>query len=218
MIAIPIDKGEYGTALAIFMAAGIVNSFIMYFFSVFFKWALMGVYQPIMKPMWSWWAMRTEAVAVFYGGLSSKVLLEYLRGTPFLPWLLRPYGMKIGKGVCINSTDLTEFDCIRIGDFSAINMQAEIQTHLYEDRVMKVGRIDIGRGVTIGSGTTILYDTKIEDFAQIGPLSLVMKGETLPTGTVWSGSPTQPMPVNPHSVAKQQAAAPAPKEKEVAGG
>jgi non-ribosomal peptide synthetase-like protein len=199
LIAIPIDKGDYWTALGIFMAAGIVNSFIMYFFSVSFKWVAMGVYRPIMKPMWSWWAMRTEAVAVFYGGLAGKVLLEYLRGTPFLPWLLKPYGMKVGKGVFINSTDLTEFDCIRIGDFSAINMQAEIQTHLYEDRVMKVGRIDIGKGVSVGSGTTILYDTKIEDWVQVGPLSLLMKGETLPRSTVWSGSPTQPMPVNPHS-------------------
>ncbi len=199
MIAIPIDKGNYGTALAIFMAAGVVNSLLMYLFSVSFKWIFMGIYRPIMKPMWSWWAMRTEAVAVFYGGLAGKVLLEYLRGTPFLPWLLKPYGMKVGKGVYINSTDLTEFDCIRIGDFAAINMQAEIQTHLYEDRVMKVGRIDIGKGVTIASGTTILYDTKIEDFAQIGPLSLLMKGETIPAGTVWWGSPTQPVAVNPHA-------------------
>ena len=215
MIAIPIDKGQYWTALGIFMAAGIINSFIMYFFSVSFKWVAMGIYRPIMKPMWSWWAMRTEAVAVFYGGLAGKVLLEYLRGTPFLPWLLRPYGMKVGRGVYINSTDLTEFDCIRIGDFSAINMQAEIQTHLYEDRVMKVGRIDIGKGVTIGAGTTVLYDTKIEDWVQVGPLSLLMKGETLPTNTVWSGSPTQPMPVNPHSSVQQRAVA-AAKEKDAA--
>ncbi len=212
MIAIPIDQGHYWTALGIFMAAGIINSFIMYFFSMGFKWVLMGVYKPIMKPMWSWWAMRTEAVAVFYGGLSSKVLLEYLRGTPFLPWLLRPYGMKVGKGVYINSTDITEFDCIRIGDFSAINMQAEIQTHLYEDRVMKVGRIDIGKGVTVGSGTTILYDTKIEDWVQVGPLSLLMKGETLPTSTVWSGSPTQPMPVNPHATVAVRTAKASPEK------
>ncbi len=202
LIAIPIDQGRYWTAAGIFLVAGIVNSLIMYSFSVSFKWLSMGIYRPIMKPMWSWWAMRTEAVAVFYGGLAGKVLLEYLRGTPFLPWLLRPYGMKVGKGVFINSTDITEFDCIKIGDYSAINMQAEIQTHLYEDRVMKVGRIDIGKGVSIGSGTTILYDTKIEDWVQVGPLSLVMKGETLPTSTLWSGSPTQPMPINPHAAVK----------------
>lgn len=199
MIAIPIDLGNYGMAFGMFMVAGIVTALVMFSFSMVFKWIMMGVYKPIMKPMWSWWAMRTEAVAVFYGGLASKVLMDYLRGTPFLPWFYRLYGFKIGKGVYMNTTDVTEFDCIRIGDFSVINMQVELQTHLYEDRVMKVGRIDIGRCVTIGSGTTILYDTKIEDFVQVGPLSLLMKGETLPRGTIWSGSPTQPMPINPHS-------------------
>ena len=40
------------------------------------KWLLMGVYKPGMQPMWSWWAMRTEAVAVLYWGLAGKVLLE----------------------------------------------------------------------------------------------------------------------------------------------
>jgi non-ribosomal peptide synthetase-like protein len=215
MIAIPIDKGDYGTAVVIFMVAGIVNSLIMYACSVAIKWLLMGIYKPIMKPMWSWWAMRTEAVAVFYGGLASKVLLEYLRGTPFLPWLLRPYGTRIGKGTWINCTDITEFDCITIGDFSVLNSQVCPQTHLYEDRVMKVGRIKIGRCVTIGSGTTILYDTTIEDNVIVGPLSLVMKGETLPAGTIWSGCPTQPMPLNPHATPKLGGIVPA-KEKAVA--
>ena len=217
MIAIPIDKGDWGTAAAIFMIAGVVNSLLMFALSVTFKWLAMGVYKPIMKPMWSWWAMRTEAVAVFYGGLSSKVLMDYLRGTPFLPWMYRFYGMKTGKGIYMNTCDLTEFDCIKLGDFAVINMQVELQTHLYEDRVMKVGRIDIGKGATVGAGTTILYDTKIEDFAQLGPLSLLMKGETIPTGTVWSGSPTQPMPINPHSTVKPRTVSAAAKEKEVAG-
>jgi non-ribosomal peptide synthetase-like protein len=216
LIAIPIDKGHYGTAIGIFMVAGVVNALIMYSFSVSFKWISMGIYRPIMKPMWSWWAMRTEAVAVFYGGLAGKVLLEYLRGTPFLPWMLRPYGMKVGKGVFINSTDITEFDCIKIGDYSTINMQAEIQTHLYEDRVMKVGRIDIGKGVCVGTGTTILYDTKVEDWVQIGPLSLLMKGETLPTSTLWTGSPTQPMAVNPHATVHPGAVAKAKDQAAVA--
>ena len=36
----------------------------------------------VAKPMWSWWAMRTEAVAACsYWGLAGKVLLEHVRGT-----------------------------------------------------------------------------------------------------------------------------------------
>ncbi len=137
--------------------------------------------------------MRTEAVAVFYGGLASKVWLEYLRGTPFLPWFLRLFGTKIGKGTWINSTDLTEFDCITIGDYAALNMICCPQTHLYEDRIMKVGRIEIGRGATVGTGATILYDSKVGEFAQVRPLTLVMKGESIPAHSICAGSPAQPV-------------------------
>ncbi len=193
MIATPFGEARWGQALALFMVAGIVTSLLMYLLVLLAKWTLMGVYKPIMKPMWSWWAMRTEAVAVFYGGLASKVLLEYFRGTPLLPWLLRPLGTKVGKGAWINSVDLTEFDCVTIGDHVALNMFSCPQTHLYEDRVMKVGRIEIGRGATIGSGSTILYDSKIGEFAQIRPLTLVMKGESIPAHSIWAGSPAQPV-------------------------
>ena len=193
IIEFPINAGRYGVALAIFFAAGIVVSMTMLLVSVAFKWLAMGIYRPIQKPMWSWWAMRAEAVSVLYGGLSSKVMLDYVRGTPMMPWLLRLYGMKIGRGTYINCADLTEFDCVAIGDYSVVNMHANPQTHLYEDRVMKVGRIEIGKGVTLGTGSLVLYDTRIGDFARLEPLTVVMKGETIPPHTVWSGAPAERM-------------------------
>jgi non-ribosomal peptide synthetase-like protein len=193
IIAEPFDEDRWGEVVALVMSAGIVIAFLLYSFSVLTKWAFMGVYKPVMKPMWSWWAMRTEAVAVFYGGLASKTLLEFLRGTPFLPWMLRPFGTKVGKGVWINSCDITEFDCTSIGDHAVLNMISCPQTHLYEDRIMKVGRIEIGRGATIGSGSTVLYDSKIGDFAQLKPLTLVMKGESIPAHSIWAGAPAQPV-------------------------
>jgi non-ribosomal peptide synthetase-like protein len=192
ILEVLIDEKRWLAATGVFMGAGGGIALVMYVCSVAFKWAMMGRYEPTMKPMWSWWAMRTEAVAVFYGGLASKMLLEYLRGTPFLPWALRPYGLKIGKGVWMNITDITEYDCVKIGDFAVLNKTACPQTHLYEDRVMKVGRITIGKGVTIGTAAVILYDTQIKDYAQIGPLTLIMKGETLPAHSIWNGAPAQP--------------------------
>ncbi|MDX2155666.1 MAG: Pls/PosA family non-ribosomal peptide synthetase [Hyphomicrobiaceae bacterium] len=202
IIEYPINERRWPTVAAIFFAAGIVVSLAMALVSIVFKWLVMGIYRPIQRPMWSWWAMRTEAVAVLYGGLASKVMLDYVRGTPFLPWLLRLYGTRIGRGVWINCTDFTEFDCVRIGDFAAINMHAVPQTHLYEDRVMKVGRIDIGTGVTLGSGSVVLYDTVIGPWSRIDPLSVVMKGETIPASSRWSGAPcrrvavTEPTPAD----------------------
>ncbi len=156
------------------------------------KWLMMGVYKPLMKPMWSFWAMRTEAVAVLYWGLGGKVLFDYLRGTPFLPWFLMLFGAKYGRGVWLDSTDITEFDCIHVGDFCTVNAHSALQTHLYEDRVMKVGRVKLGKGVCVGAGATVLYDTHVGDYAQVGLLTVIMKGENLPAHTRWEGAPAVP--------------------------
>lgn len=192
VVAEPVGEGKWALALIYILAAGVIMAMAAICFCAAVKWITMGVYKPTMKPMWSFWAMRTEMVAVLYGGMVGKASSEYLRGTPFLPWALRLYGCKIGKGVWMDLTDVTEFDCVKIGDFAALNMTACLQTHLYEDRIMKVGRIEVGKGVTVGWCATVLYDSKVGDFAQIAPLTVVMKGENIPAHTAWAGAPAQP--------------------------
>jgi non-ribosomal peptide synthetase-like protein len=156
------------------------------------KWTTMGGYRPQVRPMWSFWAIRNETSTVLYWGMTGRILLDYLRGTPFLPWVLRVFGAKFGKGVYMDMTDLTEFDCVKVGDYCALNMGSALQTHLYEDRLMKIGSIDVGKGVTLGPGSTVLYDTHVGDYARLGPLTVVMKGETIPRASEWVGSPAEP--------------------------
>jgi len=52
--------------------------------------------------------------------------------------------------------------------------------------------VHIGRGVNVGPRSTILYDTHVEERAVLGPLTLVLKGETIPAGQAWMGSPATP--------------------------
>jgi non-ribosomal peptide synthetase-like protein len=188
-----VQTRDWGWLAISFVAASIVIPLLQTFIVVAVKWLTMGVYAPLMKPMWSWWAMRTEAVAVLYWGLGGKVLLEHLQGTPFLPWFLRLLGARMGQGICMNTTDITEFDCVTVGDFCTINALAALQTHLYEDRVMKVGRVTLGRGVFVGANATVLYDTHIGDFARLRPLTVVMKGENIPANSEWEGAPAVPV-------------------------
>lgn len=192
------DRGHYAAAAGWFVVASVVMPIIMVLCVCAIKWMLMGVYKPVAKPMWSWWAMKTEAVAVLYWGLGGKVLLEHLRGTPFLPMFLRLFGAKMGEGIYMDTTDITEFDCVKVGNHVAMNDLSCLQTHLYEDRVMKVGRIEIGDGVTIGSFATVLYDTKVGDYARLNALTLVMKGEQIPASTVWGGAPAVPVTAVAH--------------------
>ncbi|WP_342395099.1 Pls/PosA family non-ribosomal peptide synthetase [Rhodoblastus sp. 17X3] len=185
-------EGAYLQVLWMFVASSTVIALAMMVVVICVKWVTMGRYEPVTKPMWSWWAMRTEAMAVLYWGLAGKAVLEHLRCTPFLPWALRLLGAKFGKGCVLDMTDITEFDCIEVGDFCNLNALSALQTHLYEDRVMKVGRVKIGSGVTVGSGSTVLYDTHVGDFARLGPLTIVMKGESIPAHTEWTGAPATP--------------------------
>jgi non-ribosomal peptide synthetase-like protein len=194
LLAPSILDRDYGTILPLFVASSVAISCALVLAAIGVKWLMMGAYKPTVRPMWSWWALRTEAVAVMYWGMAGKVLLDHLRGTPMLPWVLRLFGCKFGQGVFMDTTDITEFDCVSVGEFSAINNVAALQTHLYEDRVMKVGRVALGRGVTIGGGATVLYDTHIGEFARIGQLSIIMKGEDIPAHSSWYGAPAQMVP------------------------
>src|SRR5947209_6612066 len=185
-------EGRFALFAGQFLATSVVISLGMVLIVIAVKWITMGRYEPVVKPMWSFWAMRTEAVAVLYWGLAGRVLLEHLRGTPFLPWVLRLFGAKFGKGVYSDMTDITEFDCVSVGNYCALNTASALQTHLYEDRVMKVGRVHVGDGVTIGTGSTVLYDTNVGNYARLGPLTVVMKGEEIPAHTEWVGAPAVP--------------------------
>jgi len=91
----------------------------------------------------------------------------------------------------MNTTDITEFDLVSIGDDTAMNDDSGPQTHLFEDRVMKLGVIKIKERNSSGARAIILYNTEIGDDINISPLSLVMKGEKLPDKTKWSGSPVR---------------------------
>ena len=186
------DRQNWGKAIWICVLASSLIAVIQLLVGVAYKWLLMGRYKPGMKPMWSWWALRTEAVAVMYWGMAGKALLDPLRGTPFLPIALRLFGVKTGKGIYLDSADITEFDCVTMGDFAVVNNHGCLQTHLFEDRLMKVGRIRLGRAAVVGAGSTVLYDTDIGDGANLGPLTLVMKGESIPADSSFSGSPAKP--------------------------
>jgi len=160
--------------------------------TVLLKWVTVGVYKPEQRPMWTSKVWRSEAITSTYEALSVPFLLDFMKGTPWLPVLLRLLGVKTGRRVWMNTTDMTEYDMVHIGDDTALNEDCGPQTHLFEDRVMKVGPIKIGKRCSIGAGAIILYDSEIGDNVNVEPLSLVMKGENLQSNSNWGGSPVRP--------------------------
>ncbi len=162
-----------------------------YLITLLLKWIFVQKYKPTQWPLWHAKVWISEAITSLYESIAVPFFLEQLRGTPWLPIALRGFGVKIGKRVYCDTTDFTEHDLTSIGNEAELNMDCGPQTHLFEDRVMKMGKIEIGDRVTIGAGTIILYDTIIQNNVTIESLSLVMKGEELPPNSSWMGSPLE---------------------------
>ncbi|MGD1086303.1 MAG: Pls/PosA family non-ribosomal peptide synthetase [Verrucomicrobiota bacterium] len=155
------------------------------------KWLLVWRYRPGEKPLWSTGVWRNELISALHEHLAEPFLVDALTGTPFVCWYFRLLGAKIGRRVYMETTDMSEFDLVDIGDEAMLNADCTIQTHLFEDRVMKMGTIQIGPRCNVGSGTLVLYDTVMEEGAALGDLSLLMKGESLPAWSRWQGAPAQ---------------------------
>jgi non-ribosomal peptide synthetase-like protein len=159
---------------------------------VLIKWLVVGRYRPRVEPYWGPWVRGTELVT----GLAETAaapLIALTAGTPFLPVFLRLLGSQVGRRVYISNTGGTEFDLISIGDDAVIADGAITQTHLFEDRVMKMSRVQIGAGATVGPGGVVLYDAAVGPGATLDGMSLVMKGETLPPDSRWRGIPARPL-------------------------
>jgi len=83
------------------------------------------------------------------------------------------------------------FPLVQFDDEAALNLNCGARTHLYEDRVMKMSDLHIGPGCSVGSSSIVLYDTTVHPGSTLGPLSFLMKGESLPARTRWAGIPAQ---------------------------
>ena len=119
------------------------------------------------------------------------------QGTPLAPLYFRLLGCRIGAGVHMESTWLTEYDLVKIGDGVCLGPDCTLQTHLFEDRVMKMSTVELGAGCSVGTDAVVLYGTRMEPGSRLGDLSLLMKGETLPAGTPLAGQPRAEDPVRP---------------------
>ncbi len=159
-------------------------------FVVLLKFSLVGTYRASVNPLWSSFVWKTEFVTGMYDSMLGDHILTPLTGTPMLPLVMRLFGCRIGKKVFLDTIFISEFDLVKIGREAAINYNSTMQTHLFEDRVLKMDYLIIGNRASVGNGSVILYDTFMEEGAMLGGSSLLMKGETLEAYTHWHGNPS----------------------------
>ncbi|WP_242604547.1 Pls/PosA family non-ribosomal peptide synthetase [Legionella fairfieldensis] len=176
------------------MELGIVVSLVAALVGL--KWLILGKIKPATKPIWDIFIWKNDVIEYSYNYFVNPFFTNMILGTPFVSWLYRSYGAKIGKRVFIDTADFTEFDLIKVSDEVCLNAEAVMQTHLYEDRIFKMSPIEIKQGCNVGTASTVLYNTVMEENSTLGNFSLLMKGERLPADTSWRGVPAQAVSVD----------------------
>ncbi|HEV7203844.1 MAG TPA: Pls/PosA family non-ribosomal peptide synthetase [Jatrophihabitans sp.] len=180
-----------GAALAgglILLAAGAVAAGV----TVAAKWLLVGRTGVVEHVLWSSFVWRNEVVDTFVEMVAAPWFARGASGTAVLNVFLRGLGASIGRGVWCESYWLPEADLVRLGKGVAVNRGCVVQTHLFHDRIMRMDRVVLDDGATLGPHCVILPAASLGAGTVVGPASLVMRGEDVPAGTRWIGNPIGP--------------------------
>lgn len=156
------------------------------------KWTLLGKFKPVIKPLWSPYVWVNEMLNGIYEAVMAPALVPVM-GTPFAAPLMGLIGCELGKRSYFESSLFSEFDMVHVGEYASINRGAMLQNHLFEDRIMKSSHAFVEKNANVGNMAIVLYDARMKEGSTIGPLSLLMKGETMEKDSNWHGIPTVEM-------------------------
>ncbi len=104
----------------------------------------------------------------------------------------RLLGAKIGKNVQLNA-QLIDCWLVEIEDDAVIGGGAVIVCHVAEGGLLKLKRVKVGRGATVGMGTLVMPGVQVGEGALVGAHSVVLSNKKIPPHTVWVGNPARPV-------------------------
>jgi non-ribosomal peptide synthetase-like protein len=148
----------------------------------------MGRYRAGEHTFWSFFVWRDEIINSLQEELARTWLLGAAVGTLVMSVYLRAVGAKVGRDVWFETLNITEYDVVELGDGCVVNRAACVETHLFHDRLMRIGPATLEPGSSLGPYSVVLPDTVLGAGVGVGGRSVVLRGEELPPGTTWHGS------------------------------
>jgi non-ribosomal peptide synthetase-like protein len=158
------------------------------------KWILIGRWKAGHIRVWSVTYVRFWVVKTLIR--SNPAALMFV-GSPLYMWYLRALGAKIGPGAVIFSRHVPICtDLLTIGAGTVIRKGAFFLCYRANAGRIETGTVTLGRDVFVGEKSVLDIDTSMGDGAQLGHASSLQRGQAVPGGERWHGSPAQPTDVN----------------------
>jgi len=168
------------------IACSIVAGYFLYGITLVFVIPLVNFLMPFrLKPFRGGYYSLGAVPWYFHNALTYIVrytFLEFITPTPMNILFYRMMGMKIGKDVHLNTTNISDPCLIEIGDKVTIGGSAHIIAHYASKGYIIVDRVKIGKGTTVGLKATIMGDVHIGEQAAIGPHEVILPKSRIPAG------------------------------------
>jgi len=168
------------------LGVGFFTAYMLYGFSLIFVIPFFNFIMPFrVKPFrGSYFSLQSVPWYVHnaFTYIVRYTFLEFITPTPMNILFYRMMGMKIGKGVHINTTNISDPGLIEIGDRVTIGGSAHLMAHYGQKGYLVLSRVKIENGVTIGLKATIMGNVEIGKGAVIGPHEVVYPKSRVPAG------------------------------------
>jgi hypothetical protein len=165
---------------------GVVAGYFIYGISLIFVIPLFNFLMPFrVKPFRGSYYSLSSVPWYVHNAFTYVVrytFLEFLTPTPLNILFYKMMGMKIGKGVHINTTNISDPGLIELGDKVTIGGSATIIAHYASQGYLIVERVKIGKGTTIGIKATVMGDVEIGEKAIIAPHEVIYPKSRIPAG------------------------------------
>ena len=168
---------------------GLASGFMIYGVCLVFVVPAVNFLLPLrVKPFRGPWYSLAAIPWYVHNGLTYMVrytFLEFVTPTPLNILFYRMMGMKIGRGVVINTTNISDPCLITLGDYVTVGGSATIFAHYGQKGYLIVSPTVIGRATNIGlkasvmGGATIGENVTIKPHTVVLPKAHVGDGETV---------------------------------------
>lgn len=193
--------GESGPAWLRYFATGTgaAMGYFTYGFSLIVVLPIVNMcFQTKLKP-WRGPYYSLEAIRWYiHNGityLARYTILEFITPTPFNHFFYRMMGMKMGHGVTINSTWISDPSLIELGDKVTIGGSVTLIGHYGQGGYLVLAKTVIGSGATVGLKATVMGGVTIGENARVLPNSVVLPKTVIPDGETWGGVPAKKIEV-----------------------
>jgi hypothetical protein len=180
-----LDSPDFVKALGMAMSIGL--GLFLFAFSLIFIVPLVNYpFIPFVRPYRGPWFSLESIPWYIHNALIYLVrytILDLITPSPLSVIFYRMMGMKMGKGVMINTSNISDACLIELDDYVVIGGSASIMAHYGMKGYLIIDKLKIGRQSTIGLNAIIMGGVTIGENVTMAPGSVALPKTVISDGT-----------------------------------